>query len=74
MKITDNSTSKNVLFSLLDKGSVFKFACIVFMKTEDVVDKDLDVPSNAVNLSDGTMAFFASNAPVTVVDAELTVR
>lgn len=73
MKIADNSTT-NTPFATLEVGSVFKFANLIFMKTSDVIDKDLGIPSNAIMLDNGSSAMFASDTIVTVVDCELVIK
>lgn len=73
MKITDNSTAKQINFQDIEMGTVFEFAGSYFMKTEYVKDV-MDFQCNAVDLINGCMVKFDSENLIHIVDAELTIK
>jgi hypothetical protein len=61
-------------FSELEKGEVFQFFGVIYMKTEETQDYDNAETLNAVDLENGEHHSFKENAEVTPVIAVLTVQ
>ena len=74
MKIIDYSDKNKRKFEDMDKGCVFKFAGEYYMKINVVIDKNLNLPCNAVNLQSGESVYFASDLYIRVIDCNLIVK
>ena len=74
MKIIDYSNKNKRKFEDLGKGCVFNFKDEYYMKTDDVIDKILNLPCNAVNLLSGETVMFSSSTNVVVIDCDLIVK
>ena len=74
MKIVDKRFSSRANFEDIKEGDVFCWDEGCYMKIEDVIEDILEMKSNAINLYDGTLAYFLDNTNVTRVNCELVIK
>ena len=74
MKINDTRKRINYQFGELEQGYVFMEDNEYYLKTCEVKDEDLGVTYNAVHLQSGILVSFNDDKPITVLNAELTIK
>ena len=74
MKIVDKRFLARANFEDMKEGDVFCWDKGCYMKIEDVIEEILAMKSNAINLYDGTLAYFSDNTNVTRVNCELVIK
>ena len=74
MKITNNTTPRQILFSELHQGDVFKYNGSYFMKSRFITSEGSN-DFNSIGLSDGEFEFFDPTGNVYIVNnAELIIK
>ena len=73
MKIIDKRFSARANFEDMNKGDVFCYKTKYYMKIEDIEDI-FALKSNAIDLCNGTPAYFLDSTNVTRVNCELVIK